>query len=83
MYADHREDVTEVRAGDIVAALGFKDTFTGDTLCDNRMVMLENITFPEPVISVAIEPKTSCRPGPNGGGFEETLRGRSNFPSSL
>jgi elongation factor G len=50
MYADHREDVTEVRAGDIVAALGFKDTFTGDTLCDNRMVMLENITFPEPVI---------------------------------
>jgi elongation factor G len=60
MYADHREDVTEVRAGDIVAALGFKDTFTGDTLCDNRMVMLENITFPEPVISVAIEPKTSA-----------------------
>jgi elongation factor G len=60
MYADHREDVTEVRAGDIVAALGFKDTFTGDTLCDNRMVMLENITFPEPVISVAIEPRTSA-----------------------
>ena len=60
MYADHREDVTEVRAGDIVAALGFKDTFTGDTLCDNRMVMLENITFPEPVISVAIEPKTTA-----------------------
>ena len=60
MYADHREDVTEVRSGDIVAALGFKNTFTGDTLCDNRMVMLENITFPEPVISVAIEPKTSA-----------------------
>jgi elongation factor G len=60
MYADHREDVTEVRSGDIVAALGFKDTFTGDTLCDNRLVMLENITFPEPVISVAIEPKTSA-----------------------
>ncbi len=60
MYADHREDVTEVRAGDIVAALGFKDTFTGDTLCDNKMVILENITFPEPVISVAIEPKTTA-----------------------
>ena len=60
MYADHREDVTEVHAGDIVAALGFKDTFTGDTLCDNRMVMLENITFPEPVIFVAIEPKTTA-----------------------
>lgn len=60
MYADHREDVTEVRAGDIVAALGFKETFTGDTLCDNRTVVLENITFPEPVIFVAIEPKTTA-----------------------
>ena len=60
MYADHREDVTEVRAGDIAAVLGFKDTFTGDTLCDNRVVVLESITFPEPVISVAIEPKTTA-----------------------
>jgi len=60
MHADHREDVTEVHAGDIVAALGFKDTFTGDTLCDNRMVVLENISFPEPVVSVAIEPKTAA-----------------------
>jgi elongation factor G len=58
MYADRREDVTEVRAGDIAAVLGFKDTFTGDTLCDNKMVVLENISFPEPVISIAIEPKT-------------------------
>lgn len=60
MYADHREDVTEVRAGDIAAALGFKETFTGDTLCDNKMVVLENITFPDPVIAVAIEPKTTA-----------------------
>jgi elongation factor G len=60
MYADHREDVTEVRAGDIAAVLGFKDTFTGDTLCDNRLVVLENITFPEPVIFVAIEPRTTA-----------------------
>jgi elongation factor G len=60
MYADHREDVTEVRAGEIAAVLGFKETFTGDTLCDNRMVVLESITFPEPVISVAIEPKTAA-----------------------
>ncbi len=60
MYADHREDVTEVRAGDIAAVLGFKDTFTGDTLCDNKLVVLENITFPEPVINVAIEPKTNA-----------------------
>ena len=60
MYADHREDVDEVRAGDIAAVLGFKDTFTGDTLCDNRLVVLENITFPDPVINVAIEPKTNA-----------------------
>ncbi|MFH2037843.1 MAG: elongation factor G [Chloroflexota bacterium] len=58
MYADRREDVTEVRAGDICAVLGLKETFTGDTLCDNKLVVLENISFPEPVISIAIEPKT-------------------------
>ena len=60
MYADRREDVTEVRAGDIAAVLGLKSTFTGDTLCDNKKVVLENITFPDPVISVAIEPKTQA-----------------------
>jgi elongation factor G len=59
MYADRREDITEVRAGDIAAALGFKETFTGETLCENKKILLENITFPEPVISVAIEPKSS------------------------
>ena len=58
MYADRREDVDEVRAGDIAAVVGLKQTFTGDTLCDSKKVILENITFPEPVISVAIEPKT-------------------------
>ncbi len=61
MYADHREDITEVRAGDIAAALGFKETFTGDTLCEERQpIVLESISFPEPVISVAIEPKTAA-----------------------
>jgi elongation factor G len=60
MHADRREDITEVRAGDIAAALGFKDTFTGDTLCDNKQIVLENITFPEPVISIAIEPKSTA-----------------------
>ena len=60
MYADRREDVTEIYAGDIGAVLGLKETFTGDTLCEqNSPVLLESITFPEPVISVAIEPKTS------------------------
>jgi elongation factor G len=59
MYADHREDVDEIRAGDIGAILGLKESFTGDTLCDpSNPVILENITFPEPVIMVAIEPKT-------------------------
>jgi len=60
MHADRREDITEVRAGDIGAALGFKDTFTGDTLCDNKLLVLENITFPEPVIYIAIEPKSTA-----------------------
>ena len=60
MYADRREDVTEVSAGDIAAILGLKDSFTGDTLCDpQNPVLLESITFPDPVISVAIEPKTT------------------------
>lgn len=61
MYADRREDVEEVYAGDIAAVLGFRETFTGDTLCDAaNPIILENITFPEPVISVAIEPKTTA-----------------------
>jgi elongation factor G len=59
MHANHREDVSEVFAGDIAAAIGLKHTFTGDTLCDPaHPVLLESIRFPEPVISVAIEPKT-------------------------
>src|ERR1700690_2512473 len=60
MHADRREDITEVRSGDIGAVLGFKDTFTGDTLCDNKLIVLENISFPEPVISIAIEPKSAA-----------------------
>jgi elongation factor G len=59
MYADRRENIDSASAGDIVAILGLKHSFTGDTLCDAAApVILENITFPEPVISVAIEPKT-------------------------
>ena len=59
MHANHREDVESVSSGDIVAAVGLKNTFTGDTLCDKaHPVILETISFPEPVISVAIEPKT-------------------------
>ncbi|HEX9386614.1 MAG TPA: elongation factor G [Anaerolineales bacterium] len=59
MHADRREDITEVRAGDIGAVLGLKETFTGDTLCDTKKIILESISFPEPVISIAIEPKST------------------------
>ncbi len=59
MFADRREDIEEVRAGDIGAVLALKSTFTGDTLCEpNDPVILERISFPEPVIEVAIEPNT-------------------------
>jgi elongation factor G len=59
MYADRREDIKDASAGDIAAVLGLKHSFTGDTLCDaSNQVILEDISFPEPVISVAIEPKT-------------------------
>ncbi len=59
MHANHREDLNEASAGDIVAAVGLKKTTTGDTLCSEREpIILENIKFPEPVIAVAIEPKT-------------------------
>ena len=61
MYADHREDVDEIHAGDIGAILGLKASYTGDTLCDAaNPIILESITFPKPVISVAIEPKTTA-----------------------
>lgn len=59
MHANSREEVSEVHAGDIVAGIGFKDTTTGDSLCDeNHEIILESMEFPEPVIDVAIEPKT-------------------------
>ncbi len=59
MHANSREEIKEVRAGDIAAAVGLKDVTTGDTLCDmNNVIILERMEFPEPVISVAIEPRT-------------------------
>ncbi|WP_311564955.1 elongation factor G [Peptoniphilus duerdenii] len=61
MHANKREEVEEVFAGEIAAAVGLKDTGTGDTLCDEKSpIILENMEFPEPVISVAIEPKTKA-----------------------
>jgi len=61
MHANAREEIKEVRAGDIAAAVGLKAVSTGDTLCDqNQVITLERMTFPEPVISVAVEPKTKA-----------------------
>ena len=58
MHADQREDVEEVFAGEIAAAIGLKDTSTGETICDiNDPILLEKIEFPDPVVSVSIEPK--------------------------
>jgi len=68
MHANHREDVNEVRAGDIAAAVGIKDVSTGDTLCDEKKsIILESMIFPEPVIHIAIEPKTKADQDKLGG----------------
>lgn len=61
MHANHREEIEEAEAGDIVAGVGLKYTVTGDTLCsENSMIILESMSFPEPVVDVAIEPKTKA-----------------------
>ena len=61
MHANHREDLTQVYSGDIAAAVGLKNTTTGDTLCDEKhQIILESMEFPDPVIRVAIEPKTKA-----------------------
>ena len=61
MHANQREEISEIRAGDIAACVGLKDVTTGDTLCDeNQIITLERMEFPEPVISVAVEPKTKA-----------------------
>jgi len=61
MHADSREEITEVHAGDIAAAVGLKATSTGDTLCDEKsLIILESMNFPEPVISLSVEPKTKA-----------------------
>ena len=67
MHANKREEIKEVRAGDIAAAIGLKDVTTGDTLCAvDAPIILERMEFPEPVISVAVEPKTKADQEKNG-----------------
>ena len=61
MHANHREEISEIYAGDIGAIVGLKDSYTGDTLCDpDHPILLENISFPEPVIEVKVEPRTKA-----------------------
>ena len=61
MHANHREEIDSISAGNIAAAVGLKNTFTGDTLCDeSKPIVLESISFPEPVIELAVEPKTKA-----------------------
>ncbi len=70
MHANHREDIEVVSAGDIVAAVGLKNTTTGDTLCsDDAPVLLESMVFPDPVIDIAIEPKTKAEQDKLGHGL--------------
>ena len=69
MHANSREDVKEARAGDIIALAGLKHTKTGDTLCDPaHPVVLESLEFPDPVMEIAVEPKTKNDPGAHGRG---------------
>ncbi len=75
MHANKREEIKEVYAGDIAAAVGLKYTTTGDTLCDeDKQVILESIEFPEPVISIAIEPKTKAEQEKLGFGLAEACQ---------
>ena len=83
MHANKREEIKEVRAGDIAAAIGLKDVTTGDTLCAiEAPIILERMEFPEPVISVAVEPKTKADQRKNGYSSCSFGRRRSYFQSS-
>ena len=81
MHANNREDIKEAYAGDIVALAGLKEARTGDTLCDpNKPVILEKMEFPEPVIEIAIEPKSKADQEKLGVALGEAGRGRSVVP---
>ena len=83
MHANKREDIDEVYAGDIAAAVGLKGATTGDTLCDEKHpVLLEVMKFPEPVISMAIEPKTKAGSGKARIFSSKIGAGRSVFPGA-
>src|SRR5262249_53005081 len=80
MHANKREEIKEVYAGDIAAAVGLRDTTTGDTLCDeSKPIVLERMEFPEPVISIAIEPKTKADQERLGGSLQKLAREDPSF----
>ena len=81
MHANKREEIKEVYAGDIAAAVGLKSVTTGDTLCDEKQpIVLESMDFPEPVISLAIEPKTKADQEKLGQGMQKLMHGRPDVP---
>ena len=83
MHANKRQELDKVYSGDIAAAVGFKFTTTGDTICDEQHpVILESMEFPDPVIELAIEPKTKAGQGKMGRSSCKTCRRRSYFPRS-
>ena len=83
MHANKREEIKEVRAGDIAAAIGLKDVTTGDTLCAiEAPIILERMEFPEPVISVAVEPKTKADQEKNGSCIRSSCSRRPFIPCS-
>ncbi|MFV0556589.1 MAG: elongation factor G [Lactovum sp.] len=80
MHANNRSEINQVFAGDIAAAIGFKDTTTGDTLCDEKHpVILESIVFPEPVIEIAIEPKSKADQDKMGTGLQKLAEEDPSF----
>ncbi len=81
MHANKREEIQEILAGDIAAAVGLKTVSTGDTICDDdHPIVLESIDFPTPVIQLAVEPQDQGRSGKAGHGDPEAGAGRSHFP---
>ena len=81
MHSNNREEIEEAFAGDIIALAGLKDTTTGDTLCDaQKQVVLETMTFPDPVIEIAVEPKTKADQEKMSGGAAASGRRRSVLP---
>ena len=83
MHANSRQEISVVYSGDIAAAVGLKDTTTGDTLCDEKNpVILESMNFPEPVIQLAVEPKTKADQDKMGIASAEALGRRSYVPCS-